>query len=269
MLEGKRSSSSGQEEWLRTVLVVAYIHHSGADGQEENAVLLVLCVELGRDHVQAGLGNCVEGSSRQLEAVDRVWVCQAARNGNDLLDLALEDERDELVVQVDVANHVGLVQFGQLQLDSLGVIGSSVAVCLIRSRVHSIRRRQSVDSQGTDAIVGIPVCNVATVGDQVIEATASDFGSGSSGFLRSKWLTTRRRIVESCFNTVTYHQAVIVVQVALQDMDVRSVAQLRLHLLLSAGLVAYESDDGVRGIAGDLVEKLKLRHTVSDAMVPS
>lgn len=73
--------------------------------------------------------------------------------------------------------------------------------------------------------------------------------------------------MDSCLQNIPYHQAVIVVQVALQDMNVRSVAQLRLHLLFSASLVAYESDNGVRRIAGDLIEKLKLRHNISDAVV--
>lgn len=130
---------------------MAHIHHSWADGQEKNAVLLVLRIELGRDHVQAGLGNSVERSSRELEAVDRIRICQATRDGDDLLDLALEDERDELVVQVDVANHVGLVQLGQLQLDALGVIGSSVAVYLI-----SYDPVQFVDGRGQTHRVPMP-----------------------------------------------------------------------------------------------------------------
>lgn len=93
---------------IRTIVKVAHLHRSRADTKEEHTVFLVLCVELGHNDIQGRLGGSIQRSYLNLVIVDKVKVAMTAGNGDDLLDLALHDKREEEVEEVDVADDIGL-----------------------------------------------------------------------------------------------------------------------------------------------------------------
>ena len=81
----------------RTIVIVAHLHRSWADAHEEHTVVLVLYVELGHNDVQGGLGGTVQSTDLNLDIVGQINVAMTAGNGDNLLDLALEDKRHEEV----------------------------------------------------------------------------------------------------------------------------------------------------------------------------
>lgn len=87
---------------------MAHLYRSWADTHEEHTVFLVLRVELGHNDVHDRLGGRVQSTCLNLEIVDQVEVGVAAGNGDDLLDLALHNKREEEVEEVDVADDIGL-----------------------------------------------------------------------------------------------------------------------------------------------------------------
>lgn len=93
---------------IRTIHKVPHLYRSRADTHEEHAVFLVLRVELGHNDVHGRLGGRVQCTCLDLEIVDEVEVGVAAGNGDDLLDLAIHDKREEEVEEVDVADDIGL-----------------------------------------------------------------------------------------------------------------------------------------------------------------
>lgn len=93
-----------------TVVCVSDVHKSRRHRQEQDTVRFVLRAELGYDHVERGLAGRVQRAGRQVVLVGEVRVRQAGRDGDDLLGVALEDEREEEVEEVDVADDVGFEQ---------------------------------------------------------------------------------------------------------------------------------------------------------------
>lgn len=89
-----------------TAIHVSGVNHARRQRQEQNAILLVLRAELGNGHVQRRLADRVQRSDLNVESVDHVRVGVAAAERNDLLCLALEDEREEDAEEVDLADHV-------------------------------------------------------------------------------------------------------------------------------------------------------------------
>ena len=87
---------------------MAHLHDSRAETEEEHAVFLVLRVELGYDDVHGRFRGGIQSTRLHLEIVDEVEVGVTAGDGDDLLDLALHDEREEEVEEVDVADGIGL-----------------------------------------------------------------------------------------------------------------------------------------------------------------
>ena len=87
---------------------MAHLYHSRADTHEEHAVFLVLRVELGHNDVHGRLGGRIQRTVLNLEIVDEAEVGMAAGKGDDLLDLAFHDKREEEVEEVDIADDVGL-----------------------------------------------------------------------------------------------------------------------------------------------------------------
>jgi hypothetical protein len=87
---------------------VARLHHTGADTHEEYTVFFVLRVELGHNQVQARLRGSVQSTSLELQIVGHIKVSQTGGNGNDLLNLTLQYEREEEVEEMNVANDIGL-----------------------------------------------------------------------------------------------------------------------------------------------------------------
>ena len=86
---------------------MAHLHRSRADTKEEHTVFLVLCVKLGHNDVQGRLGGSVQRRCLNLVIVDEVKVAMTAGNGDNFLDLALHDKREEEVEEVDVADDIG------------------------------------------------------------------------------------------------------------------------------------------------------------------
>lgn len=87
---------------------MARVDEAGTNAEEENTILLILCVELGRDDVHGRLTQGVDRQRGVLVVIDPVDVSDAARDYHDLLDRPVEDLGHEEVVQVDVSDHVGL-----------------------------------------------------------------------------------------------------------------------------------------------------------------
>ena len=94
------------ETGIRTIVIIAHLYRSRADTHEEHTVFLVLRVELGHNNVQGRLGGRIQSICLNLEIVDEVEVSLTAGNGDDLLDLALHDKREEKVEEVDVADDI-------------------------------------------------------------------------------------------------------------------------------------------------------------------
>ena len=93
---------------VRTIRKLAHLYHSRADTHEEHTVFLVLRVEFGHNDVHGRLRGRIQSTCLYLKIVDKVEVGMTAGNGDDLLDLALHDKREEEVEEVDVADGIGL-----------------------------------------------------------------------------------------------------------------------------------------------------------------
>jgi len=91
-----------------TIHKVAHLYRPGADTHEEHTVFLALRVELGNNDVHSSFRGSVQSTVLNLEIVDEVAVGVAAGNGDDFLDIALYNKREEEVEEVDVADDVGL-----------------------------------------------------------------------------------------------------------------------------------------------------------------
>ena len=93
---------------IHTIHKVANLYRSRAYTHEENTIFLVLRVELGHNDVHGRLRGRVQSTCFNLEIVDQVEIGMAAGNGDDLLDLAFHDKREEKIKKVDVADDIGL-----------------------------------------------------------------------------------------------------------------------------------------------------------------
>ena len=93
---------------IRTIHKVAHLYRSRADTHEEHTVFLILRVELSHNDVHGRLGGRIQSTYLNLVIVDQVKVSMTAGNSDDLLGLALHDEREEVVEEVDVADDIGL-----------------------------------------------------------------------------------------------------------------------------------------------------------------
>ncbi len=96
------------KDGIRTIGEVAHLYRSRADTHEEHTVFLVLRVELGHNDVHGRLGGSIQRACLDVEPIDQVEVSMAAGDGDDLLDRALHDEREEEVEKVDVPDDIGL-----------------------------------------------------------------------------------------------------------------------------------------------------------------
>ena len=108
-----------------TFLVMATIHHPRTDADEKHAILLILRAELGRHHIHRRLGHGVQRANLDIETIRPIQIRRAAGDVDGFLDLALEEEREEEVVEMDVANGV---DFEELQGDLLHLLGLLASV---------------------------------------------------------------------------------------------------------------------------------------------
>jgi hypothetical protein len=129
-----------------TIAAMADVDDAGADTQEKHAVLLVLRAELGHCDIHPGLGDGVQRRRIKVKLAHGLDVGVATREVNDLLDLALQDEREEELDEVDVAEEVGVdeaVELGVELLDIVGAAWSVLILCSVSSsfswcRTHSV-----------------------------------------------------------------------------------------------------------------------------------
>ena len=92
---------------LLAIVKMAHFYHAWAHAHEQNAVFLILRVELGDNCIQSRLGCGVQGTVLDFKIVDEVEICMAAGDGDDLLHLTSHDKRQEEVKEMDVADNVG------------------------------------------------------------------------------------------------------------------------------------------------------------------
>jgi len=79
-----------------------------------------------------------------------------------------------------------------------------------------------VDLQCADRVIGVEEGRESSIGNQVVDTTlANNLGSVGSGLL----------------------QASVADEICMEDVDIRTVAQLCRHLLLGRSLVADQTDD--------------------------
>lgn len=121
-----------------TVVVNARGHGSGADIQEQDTLVGVLRVELGRRGVHGGLADGVGRREGGLELPDERQVGHAGGDGDDLLGAALEDEREVDVEEVHVADDVDLEAFQEVFLQLLGIPLAAANLYTVRGMVRAV-----------------------------------------------------------------------------------------------------------------------------------
>ena len=68
------------------------VHETRRNGQEHNALLSVLCVKLGNDHVESCFGDGVRHRGPDGILPHHVPIAHCAAQNNDLLGLTSQDE---------------------------------------------------------------------------------------------------------------------------------------------------------------------------------
>ena len=162
-----------------TVLVVADLYHSRAKRQEEDAVLLVLGAVLGHEHVDGRLAGRVQRAGGYVVLVGKHSVGEAAGNNDNLLGLALEDERDEQVEEVDVADDVDVEQVPQGLGQLLGLGTTFVSPCQSVVPLWNVEANLQI----SDGVVGIEKRYNTRVANEVVEAPTGDLGRVGCSFL--------------------------------------------------------------------------------------
>lgn len=139
-----------------TFLKVARVHHPRADGDEENPILLIFGAVLGHDRVDGRLRDGVRSALVKAYLRRHLDVAHAGRDGDDLLHLALEDERQEHVEQVDVADDVCFERCGELLLEGDGIVGAPVCAMScqpLNGENQSSKHQNRVSRQGVLALL--------------------------------------------------------------------------------------------------------------------
>lgn len=153
-------------------------------------------------------------------------------DGDDLLRLALQDQRHEQVEEMDVAGDIGLEELVGNVVQLLGLFAPVEST----SSTSDCHQRDG-DLQFTNRGIRVELGGEGCVADQVVNATlAHNLGRVGSGLL----------------------QAGIVGEVCMEDVDIGPLAQLRCHLLFGGRLVADQTDDQVLRVFGDALEEAKL-----------
>lgn len=94
-----------------TVGIQARVNHTRTDTNEQYAVLLKLCLILGRNHVHGRFADRV-WSTLINSVLDReIMVRHSRSDGDDFLDVSLENKRHEEVDEVNVAENIGVPGF--------------------------------------------------------------------------------------------------------------------------------------------------------------
>lgn len=102
------------EERTLTEAEIPRINDAGADAQEQHALLAVLGAVLGHDDVRGGFADGVRAAYGDVVVADKFDVGVAAGDEGDFLGFAFQDERHEVVEEVDGADDVGFGALDQL-----------------------------------------------------------------------------------------------------------------------------------------------------------
>ena len=101
------------------------IHNAGTDADEEHTVFLVLRAVLGHDDIQSSFECRVQSGHLDIVRVDKLEIGVTTGKGDDLLLVALQDQREEEVVKMNVSDDVGLIQVCKNPLQLLNLVGSA------------------------------------------------------------------------------------------------------------------------------------------------
>lgn len=109
--------------WIFTIfeLELAHVDHAWADADEEHALVLVLGAVLGRDHVHGCLGGSIQRSSLDIVIANQLNVSHPTGNTDHLLGGTVEDQGQEGVVEVDIAEDVDIQQLVEVLCKLLGL----------------------------------------------------------------------------------------------------------------------------------------------------
>jgi hypothetical protein len=113
----------------RTLLKIPRIHHTRADAEEEHPFGTELGAEFGNRHVESDLAYRVNGGSGQIEIGDKLDVCMAARDGDDLLRCAAENQGNEEVKEMDLRDGVGFEVGEQVLFEGYWVFAPGLGNC--------------------------------------------------------------------------------------------------------------------------------------------
>lgn len=101
------------------------VDHTGRYRQEQHALFGILGAELGHDHVHRDLANRVRTSSVEFVSCRHNIVGETSGNRDDLFGLAFQNERDEEVEKMDVADRVDTEGLEQVILEYLWLVSST------------------------------------------------------------------------------------------------------------------------------------------------
>jgi hypothetical protein len=116
---------------------VASLDKTWADAEEANPLVRVFGAILGINNVHGGLAASIGTAVGQTHLQGEVIVGQTRRDGDDLLDLALQDEGHVEVEQVDVADNVDLKKIEKVILESDRVL----ATLLFKQEGNNVSKR--------------------------------------------------------------------------------------------------------------------------------
>lgn len=106
--------------------------------------------------------------------------------------------------------------------------------------------------QFSEGVISGELRNKGSVRNEIVKLPASDFGYLCYGRLKSMSVT-----LEGVFAGY-YLEFFVVGNIALEDMQVLSFAQLSLDLFIGGRLAANKANDRVLGVLGQLVDEFKL-----------
>ena len=156
-----------------------------------------------------------------------------AGKGDDLLDLALQNQRNEQVEQMDVSDNTGLKQLRRYGFQFLNFLASVTGS-------DSDWGQQSASwsySQYVNTVECVEQRQISSIGNQVINATlANDVGGFRSSFL----------------------QAGMTGEISMDDSNVVPTLKLFCYLLLGCSLVSNQAEYQVLRILGQLLHELEL-----------
>ena len=120
------ATTFGEEEAL-TVVKVSTIDGTRADSNEKHTLFAVLGNKFGYRHIQASFADRIRCVLVDVVLGDPVILRDASRYSQDLLGLALENEWQKEVEEMDVSNDIGFEGIEQVFLKALWLFTTYLA----------------------------------------------------------------------------------------------------------------------------------------------